>query len=121
MFLQYPCIQVLNNKETEMLLSLPPDRIGHGTYLLPSRGGNQEFVDNVFKHKTPIGFLPCIKIVVNYLTTEMCLTSNVKGRTVASYSEHHFSYWHKQDHPIVVCVSVNSECTIVYDPFYLDR
>ena len=36
---------------------------------------------------------------------EMCLTSNVKGRTVASYSEHHFNYWYKEGHPVVVCVS----------------
>ena len=38
---------------------------------------------------------------------EMCLTSNVKGRTVASYSEHHFSYWYKEGHPVVVCVSLS--------------
>ena len=48
-------MQVLNNEETELLLSLPPDRIGHGTYLLPSRGGKQQFVGDVLKHKTPIG------------------------------------------------------------------
>ena len=48
-------MQVLNNEETELLLSLPPDRIGHGTYLLPSRGGKQQFVGYVLKHKTPIG------------------------------------------------------------------
>jgi len=67
MLLKRLCIQVLNNKETELLLSLPPDRIGHGTYLLPSRGGSQEFVDNILKNKTPIGILVHSAIVVYLL------------------------------------------------------
>lgn len=36
---------------------------------------------------------------------EICLTSNVKGGTVASFEQdhHHFHKWHDQNHPIVIC------------------
>jgi hypothetical protein len=42
--------------------------------------------------------------------TELCLTSNVKGQTVSSYSQHHFLYWYQMGHPSVICVSVFPKC-----------
>lgn len=40
-------------------------------------------------------------------TTELCLTSNVKTKTVLSYSEHHMGYWYSKQHPCIVCVSIH--------------
>ncbi|KAM9753164.1 N6-Methyl-AMP deaminase [Menidia menidia] len=75
-------------EESDLLLNLPPDRIGHGTFLHPEMGGSQSLVDKVVKNKIPL---------------ELCLTSNVKGQTVPSYSEHHFQYWYQLGHPCVLC------------------
>uniref|UniRef100_A0A8C5AM26 N6-Methyl-AMP deaminase n=2 Tax=Gadus morhua TaxID=8049 RepID=A0A8C5AM26_GADMO len=75
-------------EETELLLTLPPDRIGHGTFLHPDVGGSQTLVDAVVKNNIPL---------------ELCLTSNVKGQTVPCYSEHHFKFWYQMGHPSVIC------------------
>ncbi|CAJ1056421.1 adenosine deaminase-like protein [Xyrichtys novacula] len=75
-------------EETDLLLNLPPDRIGHGTFLHPEVGGSQSLVDKVRKNNIPL---------------ELCLTSNVKGQTVPSYSKHHFNYWYQLGHPSVIC------------------
>ncbi|XP_062856117.1 adenosine deaminase-like protein [Trichomycterus rosablanca] len=75
-------------EETDLLLSLPPDRIGHGTFLHPEVGGSDSLVDKVCKQNIPI---------------ELCLTSNVKGQTVPSYDKHHFQYWYERGHPCVIC------------------
>lgn len=50
-------VQVPAPVETMDLLSLPPDRIGHGTCLHPEAAGRQEFVDTVLARKTPLGML----------------------------------------------------------------
>ncbi|XP_034541185.1 adenosine deaminase-like protein [Notolabrus celidotus] len=75
-------------EETDLLLNLPPDRIGHGTFLHPEVGGSQSLVEKVLKNKIPL---------------ELCLTSNVKGQTVPCYSKHHFKYWYQLGHPSVIC------------------
>ncbi|XP_008310649.1 N6-Methyl-AMP deaminase isoform X2 [Cynoglossus semilaevis] len=75
-------------EESDLLLNLPPDRIGHGTFLHPEVGGSQGLVDKVLKHNIPL---------------ELCLTSNVKGQTVPCYSKHHFKYWYQLGHPTVIC------------------
>uniref|UniRef100_H3C284 N6-Methyl-AMP deaminase n=1 Tax=Tetraodon nigroviridis TaxID=99883 RepID=H3C284_TETNG len=75
-------------EETDLLLELPPDRIGHGTFLLPEVGGSKSLVD---------------KVVKNHIPLELCLTSNVKGQTVPAYSNHHFKYWYQLGHPCVIC------------------
>ncbi|XP_008277138.1 N6-Methyl-AMP deaminase [Stegastes partitus] len=74
--------------ESDLLLNLPPDRIGHGTFLHPEVGGSQSLVD---------------KVVNNNIPLELCLTSNVKGQTVPCYSKHHFNYWYQLGHPSVIC------------------
>ncbi|XP_020516567.2 adenosine deaminase-like protein [Labrus bergylta] len=75
-------------EETDLLLDLPPDRIGHGTFLHPQVGGSQRLVDKVLKNNIPL---------------ELCLTSNIKGQTVPCYAEHHFKYWYLLRHPSVIC------------------
>lgn len=75
--------------ETRVLLSLIPDRIGHGTCIHPENGGADDLVKIVEKHLIPI---------------ELCLTSNVKTKTVPSYTEHHMDYWYNgKKHPCIVC------------------
>ena len=102
------------NEETELLLSLCPDRLGHGTFLHREAGGSLGLEETVLTSKTPI---------------EVCLTSNVKGQTVANYENHHFSWWHRRGHPIVICTddkgvfstSVSEEYAIAGETFCLSQ
>ncbi|XP_038186723.1 adenosine deaminase-like protein isoform X2 [Arvicola amphibius] len=75
-------------KETQMLLDLLPDRIGHGTFLNSTEGGSTGPVDFVRQHGIPL---------------ELCLTSNIKSQTVPSYDQHHFGFWYSIAHPSVIC------------------
>ncbi|PNI94626.1 ADAL isoform 6 [Pan troglodytes] len=75
-------------KETQILLDLLPDRIGHGTFLNSGEGGSLDLVDFVRQHRIPL---------------ELCLTSNVKSQTVPSYDQHHFGFWYSIAHPSVIC------------------
>ncbi|XP_013848550.1 adenosine deaminase-like protein isoform X2 [Sus scrofa] len=75
-------------KETQVLLDLLPDRIGHGTFLSCSDGGSPDLVDFVRQHQIPL---------------ELCLTSNIKSQTVPSYDQHHFGFWYSLVHPAVIC------------------
>ncbi|XP_007173642.1 adenosine deaminase-like protein isoform X1 [Balaenoptera acutorostrata] len=75
-------------KETQVLLGLLPDRIGHGTFLNSLEGGSLDLVDFVRQHQIPL---------------ELCLTSNVKSQTVPSYNQHHFGFWYSIVHPAVIC------------------
>ncbi|NXU47498.1 ADAL protein, partial [Turnix velox] len=72
-------------EETKILLGLPPDRIGHGTFL---NLGSEELVLLVQKNQIPI---------------EFCMTSNIKTQTVPSCDKHHFGFWYKMGHPAVLC------------------
>lgn len=45
------------------MLSVKPDRIGHGTFLLPDMGGTEEIVDLVMQQKIPIGTRGLIVVV----------------------------------------------------------
>lgn len=74
--------------EASNLLKLRPDRIGHGTYLHPSKGGSQENLSTLQQLQIPL---------------EICLTSNIISRTIPSYSEHHFPLWRRIDYPCVLC------------------
>lgn len=48
--------QVLSQlEETDLLLDLPPDRIGHGTFLHPEVGGSEDLVQKVLKNNIPLG------------------------------------------------------------------
>lgn len=71
-------------EETGLLLGIPPDRIGHGTFLCNS----PKLVEVVKEHHIPM---------------ELCLTSNIKGQTVPSYDKHHFGFWYNLGHPSVLC------------------
>ncbi|XP_068961995.1 adenosine deaminase-like protein isoform X3 [Petaurus breviceps papuanus] len=75
-------------EETQALLGLPPDRIGHGTFLSSCVGGSLDLVEFVKQHRIPL---------------ELCLTSNIKSQTVPSYDQHHFGFWYGIAHPSVIC------------------
>ena len=71
--------------ESKKLLQLPPDRIGHGTFLM----NDKSLYDPVLKLKIPI---------------EICMTSNIKtGTAPIDYSKHHLFWWHCQkNHPCIL-------------------
>ena len=48
-------VKVPDIDETRVLLSLIPDRIGHGTCIHPENGGADDLVNIVEKHLIPIG------------------------------------------------------------------
>ncbi|NWT65945.1 ADAL protein, partial [Prunella himalayana] len=75
-------------EETKILLGLPPDRIGHGTFLNSTAAGSAEIVSLVQQNHIPI---------------EFCMTSNIKSQTVPSCDKHHFGYWYSMGHPAVLC------------------
>lgn len=51
----YP-LQIPNQEEeTKILLGLPPDRIGHGTFLNSATAGSEELVPLVRQNHIPIG------------------------------------------------------------------
>uniref|UniRef100_A0A6J0SVE0 N6-Methyl-AMP deaminase isoform X2 n=1 Tax=Pogona vitticeps TaxID=103695 RepID=A0A6J0SVE0_9SAUR len=97
-------------EETKLLLDLPPDRIGHGTFLHSSR----ELVELVKQNRTPL---------------ELCLTSNLKGQTTPSSDQHHFGFWYRMDHPVVICTDdkgvfatdLSQEYQLAADTFQLSK
>lgn len=105
---------VEEKKETQDLLDIRPDRIGHGTCLLPEDGGYQDFVDVVVEQRIPL---------------ELCLTSNVKAETVKDYDVHHFKKWYDMGHPCIICTddkgvfttSLSKEYQIAAEAFQLDQ
>lgn len=77
------------NDETLLLMrGAPPDRIGHGTFLHPDVGGSEEIVLEVTRARVPL---------------ELCLSSNLKTRTVPSIRDHHFRFWDGKNHPVILC------------------
>ncbi|KAJ7311262.1 hypothetical protein JRQ81_006876 [Phrynocephalus forsythii] len=97
-------------EETQLLLNLPPDRIGHGTFLHSSL----DLVQLVKQNRTPL---------------ELCLTSNLKGQTVPSPDRHHFGFWHRLGHPVVICTDdkgvfatdLSQEYQLAADTFQLSK
>uniref|UniRef100_F1N1T1 Adenosine deaminase like n=1 Tax=Bos taurus TaxID=9913 RepID=F1N1T1_BOVIN len=100
--------------ETQVLLNLFPDRIGHGTFLSSSEEGSPDLVDFVRQHQIPL---------------ELCLTSNVKSQTVPAYDQHHFGFWYSVAHPAVICTDdkgvfatrLSQEYQLVAETFHLTQ
>lgn len=81
------CAEVPNEVETNDILKFKPDRLGHCTCIHPSLQGSQQLFDMLLESKIPV---------------ELCLTSNIKCKTVSSYMCHHFQYLYKAGHPITI-------------------
>uniref|UniRef100_A0A0B7APX1 Adenosine deaminase domain-containing protein n=2 Tax=Arion vulgaris TaxID=1028688 RepID=A0A0B7APX1_9EUPU len=83
-----------NFEETKQVLQACCDncvlRIGHGTYLhrYDQGMGYDEIQDLVLEKKIPI---------------EVCLTSNLRTKTVENLKLHHFKYWQDKNHPVILC------------------
>ncbi|XP_066491393.1 adenosine deaminase-like protein [Tiliqua scincoides] len=101
-------------EETKLLLGLPPDRIGHGTFLHSSSSTSQDLVQLVRQNHIPL---------------ELCVTSNIKAQTVLSSDQHHFGFWYNMGHPVVLCTDdkgifatdLSQEYQLVADTFQLSR
>ncbi|XP_011648396.1 adenosine deaminase-like protein [Pogonomyrmex barbatus] len=81
------CAEVPNEIETKDILKFKPDRLGHCTCIHPNLQGSQQLFDKLLESKIPV---------------ELCLTSNVKCKTVSSYMNHQFNYLYKARHPITI-------------------
>ncbi|EFN89253.1 adenosine deaminase-like protein [Harpegnathos saltator] len=81
------CAEIPDEKETIDILKLKPDRLGHCTCIHPSLQGSEQLFDMLLQSKIPV---------------ELCLTSNIKCKTVSSYAVHHFKYLYKAGHPITI-------------------
>ncbi|KAF8794211.1 adenosine deaminase-like protein [Argiope bruennichi] len=77
-----------NFEEVERLLKLEPNRLGHGTYLHPQKGGSTKNFELLKQLKIPL---------------EFCLTSNVISKTVSSYEDHHLTLFREMNYPYVLC------------------
>ncbi|XP_029643691.1 adenosine deaminase-like protein [Octopus sinensis] len=106
--------EVQNAPESQQLLLVEPDRIGHGTFLHPNVGGTQEMVELVKSKNIPI---------------ECCITSNLKSGTVASTDKHHFGFWYRQNHPVIIATDgagifntyLSKEYSLVAEAFSLTK
>ncbi|KAK4474205.1 hypothetical protein MN116_003502 [Schistosoma mekongi] len=65
-----------------------PDRLGHGTFLTNLDENAVLARGIVLNSKIPL---------------ELCLTSNIKSKTVENYESHHINYWMEKKHPICIC------------------
>ncbi|KAG1873194.1 Metallo-dependent hydrolase [Suillus subluteus] len=79
------------------LLSCRPDRLGHATFLSDELKDIEEMIkqaESPNNARVNGQYKPCM---------EICLSSNLLCKTVASLDAHHIRYYLKNDHPIVIC------------------
>ncbi|KAK2579473.1 hypothetical protein KPH14_010787 [Odynerus spinipes] len=108
------CAEVPNEMESMDILNLKPERLGHCTCIHPNLGGTASLFEAFCQSRIPI---------------ELCLTSNVKCKTVPSYVDHHFKYFYEAGHPICIATddkgvfdtSLSKEFEIASSVFGLQR
>ncbi|XP_053975290.1 adenosine deaminase-like protein isoform X1 [Hylaeus volcanicus] len=108
------CAEISNEIETKDILEFKPDRLGHCTCVHPNLQGSNKLLDMLFTSKIPV---------------ELCLTSNVRCKTVPSYESHQFKYFYEAKHPICLCTddkgifhtSLSKEYAIASSTFGLGR
>jgi adenosine deaminase len=66
-----------------MIIEDKPERVGHAVFL------NEDLQKLLQDAKIPL---------------EVCLTSNIKTKSVSSYSKHHFWDLHQLNYPVILCV-----------------
>ncbi|KAG2358644.1 adenosine deaminase-like protein [Suillus spraguei] len=76
------------------LLSCRPDRLGHATFLSDELKALFFEADSPDNPRANGQYKPCV---------EICLSSNLLCKSVASLDAHHIHYYLKNDHPIVIC------------------
>lgn len=108
------CGEIKNIKEIAQMLHFHPERIGHGTCILPRLGGNEEIWNMLVESKIPV---------------EIAMTSNVKCKTVSDYASHHFKEMFDADVPVIICTddkgafktSLSEEYKVCGETFSLTR
>ncbi|CAG9133959.1 unnamed protein product [Plutella xylostella] len=108
------CGEVCNPDEVQEMLDFNPNRIGHGTCILPRLGGNDSTWNTLCIKKTPV---------------EVCLTSNVNTKSIANYESHHFKELFDAGIPIIICTddkgvfatSLSQEYRLCAETFKLDN
>eukprot|EP00043_Microstomoeca_roanoka_P013587 m.133307 g.133307 ORF g.133307 m.133307 type:complete len:341 (+) comp15796_c0_seq7:1954-2976(+) len=73
--------EVDNAEESQQLLGLLPDRIGHGTFL------DYKLLDPAYRH----------------IPVEICLTSNILCKTVTTIDDHHLQHIMEAKQPVCIC------------------
>ncbi|XP_015109987.1 adenosine deaminase-like protein [Diachasma alloeum] len=86
------CAEVPNEEEVIDILNFKPDRLGHCTNIHPNLKGTEKIYKMLLDSRIPV---------------ELCLTSNMKCKTVASITEHQFAYFYTEKHP--VCISTDDK------------
>ncbi|SAM05052.1 hypothetical protein [Absidia glauca] len=97
-----------NIPEAPELLSIRPDRLGHATLL------DDYSRTTVYQQAIPV---------------EICMTSNVFSKTVATYEDHHVKQLLEEDHPFILCTDdkgvfgsdLSNEYVLAAKTFGLDR
>ncbi|KAJ2989519.1 hypothetical protein HDV02_004961 [Globomyces sp. JEL0801] len=97
-----------NDGETTSIIELIPNRLGHATFLNPDH---------------------CQFVADKQIPIEICVSSNVLGKTVASIEQHHFYEWYVKKHPLILCTDdvgvfeskLSNEYFIVAEAFNLDK
>ncbi|XP_033221577.1 adenosine deaminase-like protein isoform X2 [Belonocnema kinseyi] len=82
------CAEVPNEVEIMDILNFRPERLGHCVCIHPSLNGSHKLFQRLLELKIPV---------------ELCLSSNVKTKSVPTYSHHQFKYLYKVGHPICIC------------------
>ncbi|XP_063239402.1 adenosine deaminase-like protein [Bacillus rossius redtenbacheri] len=108
------CAEIPQPDEVRAILDFKPDRIGHATCIHPNTGGSEELWENLVTSGVPV---------------EICLTSNVKCKTVDSYENHHFKFLSERRHPLSLCTddkgvfatSLSTEFMIAAKTFHLSK
>lgn len=108
------CAEVSNETEAIDILEFKPDRLGHCTCVHPTLQGTNKLFNLLINSKIPV---------------ELCLTSNVRCKTVPTYESHQFKYLFEVGHPIclstddkgVFHTSLSQEYKIASSTFNLSR
>jgi len=74
--------EIENPLETEKILSIHPNRIGHAIFL------DEENLKTLNHMKIPL---------------ELCLTSNIKTESVNNFVNHHFKEFYERHYPVTLC------------------
>ncbi|KAL0279030.1 UNVERIFIED_CONTAM: hypothetical protein PYX00_000676 [Menopon gallinae] len=106
--------EILGDKEINDALNFEIDRLGHGTFVHPDKGGSLQNWKLLLKKKTPV---------------EICITSNLRCRTVDCPEKHHFRLLYSAGHPVILGTddksifhtSLSSEYKIVQSTFNLSK
>ncbi|XP_066996474.2 adenosine deaminase-like protein [Anabrus simplex] len=81
------CAEIPNQEEVMKILQLKPERLGHATCIHPEFGGSETLWIKLLQWEIPV---------------EICLTSNVRCKTVPSYAAHHLERVIASKHPMTL-------------------